>query len=103
MDLRRDIKDDEKTIERLNLIKDAQLLILDDLGAERMTTWVAEQLYISITARAGKQTVVTTNYDADALVYRMVDGSDDLPGRRIVSRLSGMCDWIPNLLWSLIA
>jgi DNA replication protein DnaC len=93
-DLRLSIKSGEST-ELLELVKNAELLVLDDLGTEKITSWVSEKLYVIIAARAGKQTVVTANYGPDELVDRMVDGSDDIPGRRIVSRLSGMCDWVP--------
>jgi DNA replication protein DnaC len=66
------------------------LLHLDDLGAERSTEWVLEQLYSIINERwqDGKSIVVTTNLGLDAL--------RDQLGGRTVSRLSETCgDPIP--------
>jgi DNA replication protein DnaC len=66
------------------------LLHLDDLGAERSTEWVLEQLYSIVNERWQNQRsiVVTTNLGLDAL--------RDQLGTRTVSRLSETCgDPIP--------
>jgi DNA replication protein DnaC len=63
------------------------LLHLDDLGAERPTEWVLEQLYAIVNERwqDGRSIVVTTNItDIDQLRGQI--------GVRTVSRLSGICD-----------
>ncbi|MDQ3741641.1 MAG: ATP-binding protein [Actinomycetota bacterium] len=67
------------------------LLHLDDLGAERATDWVLEQLYAIINARYEEQRslVVTTNLDANELMEQV--------GPRIVSRLREMCGWPVHL------
>ena len=61
------------------------LLLLDDLGAERQTEWVLEQLYSIVNTRYEDQrsVVVTTNLQPDAL--------GDQVGLRTVSRLIEMC------------
>ena len=61
------------------------LLHLDDLGAERATEWVLEQLYAIVNARYEEQRslVITTNLDPDALAEQL--------GPRIVSRIWEMC------------
>jgi DNA replication protein DnaC len=66
------------------------LLHLDDLGAERRTEWVLEQLYSIVNERwqDERSIVVTTNLDIDDL--------RDQVGRRTVSRLMEICgDPIP--------
>jgi DNA replication protein DnaC len=66
------------------------LLHIDDLGAEKRTEWVLEQLYSIINERWQEQRslVVTTNLiDVDELREQI--------GRRTVSRLHEMCDLIP--------
>ena len=66
------------------------LLHLDDLGAERSTEWVLEQLYSIVNERWQNQRsiVVTTNLGLDALREQL--------GSRTVSRLSETCgDPIP--------
>jgi DNA replication protein DnaC len=66
------------------------LLHIDDLGAEKRTDWVLEQLYSIINERWQEQRsiVVTTNLvDVDELRAQI--------GPRTVSRLHEMCDLIP--------
>ncbi|HEX8074342.1 MAG TPA: ATP-binding protein [Thermoleophilaceae bacterium] len=70
-------------------LSQADLLHLDDLGAEKRTEWVLEQLYAIVNERWQEQRsiVVTTNL-GDADLREQV-------GARIVSRLSEMCVTIP--------
>ena len=44
----------------------AELLVLDDLGAERLTDWVEETMHLIVNTRYNEQrpTVFTTNYEA---------------------------------------
>jgi DNA replication protein DnaC len=66
------------------------LLHLDDLGAEKTTEWVLEQLYAIVNERWQEQRsmLVTTNLtDRDRLREEI--------GERTVSRLSEMCATIP--------
>ncbi|MEA2375379.1 MAG: replication protein DnaC [Thermoleophilaceae bacterium] len=66
------------------------LLHLDDLGAEKRTEWVLEQLYTIVNERWQEQRamIVTTNQvDKDKLEEEI--------GARTVSRLSEMCVQIP--------
>ena len=69
----------------LDRLAEADLLHVDDLGAEHRTEWVLEQLYSIINARYEEQraTLVTSNLDHAALSVQL--------GERIVSRLEGMC------------
>jgi DNA replication protein DnaC len=74
-------------IERLAAV---DLLHLDDLGAERTSEWVLEQLYSIINARYEEQrsVIVTTNIsEREAL--------RDQIGPRTVSRLTEMCEELP--------
>lgn len=90
-DVRRLIRDDDATCELMDLVKRAELLVLDDLGAERTTEWALEVVLIIVSARLAedRQTVVTTNYStAGELIERLGGGKE---GMRIVSRLFGLC------------
>lgn len=83
----------DKELELRRLLERAALLVLDDLGKERLTPFAAEQLFKIIDARlaAKRQTIVTTNIaDPDKLAERL--GSDH--GRAIVSRLAELCEWV---------
>ena len=91
------------TEEVLRSVKEAAFLVLDDLGAERMTNWVGEQLFAIINHRYNERllTIITSNYGPGEIIDRMatVDRNgnvvDDMQGQRIVSRIWGMCESIP--------
>lgn len=63
------------------------LLFLDDLGAEKVTDWVAAQLYTVVNSREERPTIFTSNLDLAALCDRL----GGIDGERIVSRIVGMC------------
>jgi DNA replication protein DnaC len=69
----------------LDLLGTVDLLHLDDLGAERQTEWVLEQLYSIVNTRYEDQRamLVTTNLQPDELTKQI--------GQRTVSRLVEMC------------
>ncbi len=71
--LRAGIGNDDGVEERLVAVRDAPLLVLDDLGAEAATPWANEKLYRILNHRynAGLPTVITTNDDLDALDDRL--------------------------------
>jgi len=66
-------------------IVNTEVLVLDDLGAEKPSQWVEEQLFILINTRYENelQTIITTNCTLEQLTERL--------GERIVSRLLEMC------------
>jgi len=82
--------------------QNADILILDDLGTERMNAWVSEQLYLIVNARYNndRTTLVTTNYGPEQLTDRLtvtnIQGKviDEAPSERIMSRLYAMCKFV---------
>jgi len=64
----------------------ANLLVLDDIGAETVTGWVQDRLYLLINRRYEDmgRTIVTTNCDEATLRERV--------GERVESRLVEMCN-----------
>jgi DNA replication protein DnaC len=72
--------------ERLTAV---DLLHIDDLGAEKRSDWVLEQLYALINERyeTERSVLITTNLPHDELEEQI--------GQRTVSRLSQMCDEVP--------
>jgi DNA replication protein DnaC len=74
-------------VDLLDRLTAVDLLHIDDVGAERTTDWVLEELYSIVNARYEDQRsmVITTNIlDPDAL--------RDQIGERTVSRLTEMCE-----------
>jgi DNA replication protein DnaC len=79
----------------LSPVLNADLLVLDDLGAERTSEWVQETLGLVVNTRynAKRPTIFTTNLvdssdstDPSTFIYQL--------GARTRSRLREMCDWI---------
>jgi len=79
----------------LRPVMEADLLVLDDLGAEKTSEWVDETLNLIVNARysAQRTTIFTSNYedkpdttDPDSLLFRI--------GYRMRSRLHEMCEFV---------
>ena len=86
--------------EAVQAVKNTPFLVLDDLGAEKMTEWVGEQLFCIVNHRYNERlaTVITSNYSPTRIIAHMatVDRGgnviDDMQGQRIMSRIYGMCE-----------
>lgn len=70
------------------ILESRQLLIIDDLGAEKPSEWVAETLYRIINHRYEHElpVVITSNLSLDQLAQRL--------GDRTASRLAELCEVI---------
>ena len=98
-DIRGSFKDGS-TSETVQAVKETPFLVLDDLGSEKMSEWVGEQLFCIVNHRYNErlQTVVTSNYSPTEIIAHMatVDRGgnviDDMQGQRIMSRIYGMCE-----------
>jgi DNA replication protein DnaC len=74
--------------EWMEAVKNAELLVLDDLGSEKATVWVQERLFVIVNHRYREAlpTIFTSNI-----------GPEDLPsqlGRRTASRIIAMCEGV---------
>jgi DNA replication protein DnaC len=77
-------------VDLLDRLTEVDLLHIDDVGAERSTDWVLEELYSIVNGRYEDQRsmVITTNItDREALCAQIT--------ARTVSRLTEMCDELP--------
>ena len=82
-------------IDVLRPVLEADLLVLDDLGAEKTSEWVDETLNLIVNSRYSEKrtTIFTSNYDdnpdntdPDSLLFRI--------GFRMRSRLHEMCEFL---------
>jgi DNA replication protein DnaC len=83
---------DRSHVDLLDRLTAVDLLHIDDVGAERTTDWVLEELYSIVNARYEdeRSMVITTNIlDREALCEQISE--------RTVSRLTEMCDELPLL------
>ena len=76
--------------EALTVLQEADLLVLDDLGAEKVTEWAESTLYYIVDERYRwrRPLVLTTNCDMEALEERI--------GTRTIDRLLEMCVLVQN-------
>jgi DNA replication protein DnaC len=81
-------------LEVLRQVMNADLLVLDDLGAEKTSEWVEETMNLIVNTRYNERrlTIFTSNYadipddtDPNSLVFRI--------GHRMRSRLHEMCEF----------
>jgi DNA replication protein DnaC len=91
-DLLAELRDSYRTGVEVTLFTRAMtvpVLALDDLGAERPTSWAVEQLARLVDARYTRlvPTVVTSNLEPDALLRHLSADGDPTNGQRIISRL----------------
>jgi len=90
-EIRRTYEDgsDSSYVNLLDRLAEVDLLHVDDLGAEKSSPWVLEQLYAIVNARyeGERSMTITTNLDREPLVEQIT--------ARTVSRLEQMCEVIP--------
>ena len=77
---------DSYNLERI--LANRGVLIIDDLGAEKMSEWIEETMFKIINKRYEEvlPTIITSNNDLESMEERL--------GQRIVSRILEMCDVI---------
>jgi DNA replication protein DnaC len=102
------LKDWDQNTDTLALCKDVALLVLDDIGIERVTEWGVSQLFDILNARyqGSRPTVYTSNLSLDQLAAHYVRslerGSDQMPAaqakltvERILSRVGMVTTVVP--------
>ena len=79
----------ERRMENLSRILSPDLLILEDLGAQRSTEYVMEHVYDVVDGRykAGKPMVITTNFP----FRRMLEAEGGDPWQRVFDRIVECC------------
>ena len=84
-DMYRKDKNEQSVFDYLEEISKSDLLVIDDLGAEKLTDFVRQCTYFLINEREmyERSTIITSNYSLE----KLADQIDD----RIASRISGMC------------
>lgn len=81
----------------VNPVIRADLLVLDDIGAERATEWVEEMLHLIVNTRYNdrRPTIFTTNYPIEAPPEaKHAETLLERVGFRMYSRLQEMCDFV---------
>jgi DNA replication protein DnaC len=82
----------------LGPVLNAELLVFDDLGSERMSEWVDETLNLIVNVRYNDKllTIFATNYPPiEADQKSPIHTLEERVGARIFSRLHEMCEFVP--------
>jgi DNA replication protein DnaC len=81
----------------LRPVMEAQVLVLDDLGAERPTDWVEETMNLIVNTRYNhrRATIFTSNYPLEAPAGSTTEDLRERVGFRLFSRLHEMCEFLP--------
>lgn len=85
------LKDHDAFYDMLNKVMSCDVLLLDDLGAEKATGKTAEWLYLIINDRYinSRQTLITSNLDLNNIVNQL-----GIQGSRITSRIMGKSELV---------
>lgn len=92
-DLKSMFNDPLKLKETVDALKDTDLLVFDDIGAENLNPWLRDHVMGAILnyRMNRKPTFFTSNHDLDALEkhfsFTSKDGDEEFKGRRIMDRI----------------
>ncbi|MCR5067643.1 MAG: ATP-binding protein [Erysipelotrichaceae bacterium] len=100
-DLRNNIKVDDYVSSRVSRMRKADLLVLDDIGAENMSDWFRDDILFTVLdyrMEHEKLTVFTSNSDLTTLQRRMMTSSsteDETKALRIIERIRALSVNVP--------
>lgn len=92
-DLKSMFQEPQKLKEMIDMMKETDLLIFDDIGAENLNPWARDHIIGSILNHRmnRKPTFFTSNYELDALQehfsFTNKDGDEEYKGQRIMDRI----------------
>lgn len=99
-DLKAMISEQGKLQETIELLKETDLLVFDDIGAEHLNPWARDHVLATILnyRMNRKPTFFTSNYDLEALEkhfsFTNKDGEEEHKGRRLMDRIAPFVDVI---------
>lgn len=79
--------------ELIELYSNVDMIIIDDLGTEKISNWALEKLYTIIENRNENRLpiIITTRFDKQGLIERFSQSQDDQLVDAIISKLYQMC------------
>ena len=79
--------------ELIELYSNVDMIIIDDLGTEKISQWALEKLYTIIQNRNenGLSIIITTRFDKQELIERFSQSQDEQLVDAIISKLYQMC------------
>jgi len=79
--------------ELIEIYSNVDMMIIDDLGTEKISQWALEKLYTIIQNRNenGLPIIITTRFDKEGLIERFSQSQDEQLVDAIISKLYQMC------------
>ena len=79
--------------ELIDLYSNVDMIIIDDLGTEKISQWALEKLYTIIENRNENKLpiIITTKFDKQGLIERFSQSKDEQLVDAIISKLYQMC------------
>lgn len=87
-------KDNSKSeSELIELFSNVDMIIIDDLGTEKISSWVLEKLYTIVVNRNENKLpiIITTRFDKKGLIQRFNQSQDMELAKAVISKLYQMC------------
>ena len=102
VDLKSNMTEKDYIDDKIRKMRNAYILVLDDIGAENLTAWFRDEILFTILdyrMENKKRTIFTSNCDLDSLKNRLSKvgyGTDDeVKGARIIERIKVLSKVIP--------
>lgn len=79
--------------ELIELFSNVDMVVIDDLGTEKISSWALEKLYTIIQNRCekGLPIIITTRFDKEGLLHRFKQSNDKELSDAIIQKLYQMC------------
>lgn len=87
-------KDNSKSEnELIELFSNIDMIVIDDLGTEKISSWALDKLYTIIENRNENKLpiIITTKFDKEGLLYRFKQSNDKELSDAIIQKLYQMC------------
>lgn len=79
--------------EYVELFSNVEMLVIDDLGTEKISNWALEKLYVILTNRSENKLpfIITTCFDKDSLLERFDQFCDSDLAKAMIAKLYRIC------------
>lgn len=87
-------KDNSKSEnELIDLFSNIDMVVIDDLGTEKISSWALDKLYTIIVNRNENKLpiIITTKFDKDSLLHRFYQSNDKELSKAIIQKLYQIC------------
>ena len=79
--------------ELIELFSNVDMVVIDDLGTEKISSWALDKLYTIIENRNENKLpiIITTKFDKEGLLHRFIQSNDKELSNAVIQKLYQMC------------